>query len=71
MKNNYLVQIETGDITNTIHLNCTLRQANKVFISLSFALSGNVGVKKLSLILDTKLGQSVLNVARFTGVQFG
>lgn len=70
MRSNFLLTIEDTTSSQTISLHCCLRQANKAFENLAFALSGNQkGYQKLSLSVVTSAGSSVVNVARFNGVK--
>lgn len=70
MRSNYLIKIESEGqkVESMIPLYCSLRQANKVFISLSFALATNKeNYKKLSLSVSSRAGETLLNVAHFHG----
>lgn len=58
MRSNYLIHLEQENISFSFGMRCTLGQANKTFISLSFALAGNGNnYKSVSLFLVGKGGE--------------
>lgn len=71
MRSNYTITIEDEKQVTNIYLHCTLRQANKAFISLGYALAGNeVGYKSLTLCVISTSGEATkINAAKFNGLQ--
>lgn len=70
MRSNYVLTVEDSFTSSSLALHCTLRQANKAFISLSYALTGNLmGYRKISLFVVARGGvKTKINTSTFNGL---
>lgn len=67
MRSNFQLTVEDGMSSSSLSLHCTLGQANKAFLALSYALCGNYrGYKSLTLYSISRKCKTKLNCSRFS-----